>query len=115
MRWRREKFPTPGGSCRSLAGIATVYGLDDRGSGAGNFSLLHCIQTDSDPTQPPIQWVPGDLSMAVKWPGPEADHSLPSSAEVKKCVEPYPRSPNTPSRRGVQLQKARGLYMCVNV
>jgi hypothetical protein len=35
------------------------------------------------PTQPPIQWVPGALSLGVKWPGREADHSPPSSAEVK--------------------------------
>jgi hypothetical protein len=35
------------------------------------------------PTKPPIQWVPGALSLAVKWPEHEADHSPPSSAEVK--------------------------------
>jgi hypothetical protein len=35
------------------------------------------------PTQPPIQWVPEALSLGVKRPGCEADHSLPSSAEVK--------------------------------
>jgi hypothetical protein len=34
-------------------------------------------------TQPPIQWVPGVLSLGVKWQGCEADHLLPSSAEVK--------------------------------
>jgi hypothetical protein len=34
-------------------------------------------------TQPPIQWVLGDLSMGVKRPGREADHSSVSSAEVK--------------------------------
>jgi len=32
------------------------------------------------PTQPPVQWVPG-----VKWPGHEADHSHPSSDEVKNA------------------------------
>jgi hypothetical protein len=31
----------------------------------------------------PIQWVPGALSLVVKWPGREADHSPPSGAEVK--------------------------------
>jgi len=35
------------------------------------------------PTQPPIQWVPGALSMGVKQPGHKADHSPLSSAEVK--------------------------------
>jgi hypothetical protein len=29
------------------------------------------------PTQPPIQWVPGALSLGVKRPGREADHSPP--------------------------------------
>jgi hypothetical protein len=33
---------------------------------------------------PPIQWVPGDLSPGLKRPGREADHSPPTSAEVKK-------------------------------
>jgi hypothetical protein len=44
--------------------------------GAGSFSLHHCVQTGSIATQPP-------LSLGVKRPGREADHSLPSSAEVK--------------------------------
>jgi hypothetical protein len=52
------------------------------------------------PTQPPIQWVPGALSLGVKLPGREADHSPPSSTEFKG-VELYLRSPNTPSWRGV--------------
>jgi hypothetical protein len=34
------------------------------------------------PTQPPIQWVPRYLSLAVKQLGGEADHSPPTSAEV---------------------------------
>jgi hypothetical protein len=37
------------------------------------------------PTQPPIQWIPGTLSLCVKRPGHEADHLLPSSAEVKNA------------------------------
>jgi hypothetical protein len=35
------------------------------------------------PTQPPIHWVPGTLSPGLKRQGREADHSSPSSAEVK--------------------------------
>jgi hypothetical protein len=35
------------------------------------------------PTQPPIQWVLGALSLGVKWQGHKADCSPPSSAEVK--------------------------------
>jgi len=30
-------------------------------------------------------WVPGALSLRVKWPGREADHSPSSSAEVKNA------------------------------
>jgi hypothetical protein len=40
----------------------------------------------------------------VKRPGREADHSLPSSAEVKERVELYRHSPNKPSWRGAQLK-----------
>jgi hypothetical protein len=57
-------------------------------------------RTALGPTQPPIQWVPGDLSLGVKRQGCEADHSPPSSAEVKECVELYLHSPTTPSWRG---------------
>jgi hypothetical protein len=35
------------------------------------------------PTQPPIQWVLGSLLAGLKRPGCEADHSPPSSGEVK--------------------------------
>jgi hypothetical protein len=38
------------------------------------------------PTQPPIQWVRGALSLRVKRPGREADHSPPNSAEVKEML-----------------------------
>jgi hypothetical protein len=56
------------------------------------------------PTQPPIQWVPGALTLEeVKRPGREADHSPPSNAKVKEWVELYLHSPNTPSWRGAQL------------
>jgi hypothetical protein len=40
----------------------------------------------------------------VKRPGREADHSPPSSAEVKEWVELYLHSPNTPPWRGAQLK-----------
>jgi hypothetical protein len=75
----------------SSVGIALGYGLDDRGyrvrfpAGARNFSLHHRVQNGSGDTQPPIQWVPGALSLGVKRPGREADHSPPSSAEVKNA------------------------------
>jgi len=34
------------------------------------------------PTQPPIQWVLQDLSLGVKQAEREADHSIPSGADV---------------------------------
>jgi hypothetical protein len=55
-------------------------------------------------TQSPIQWVLGALSLVVKRLGREADHSSPFSAEVKKCVELYVHSLNTPSWCGAQLK-----------
>jgi hypothetical protein len=56
------------------------------------------------PTWPPIQWVPGALSLIVMWLGHEADHSPPSSVEVKKCMELYLHSPHMPSWYGTQLK-----------
>jgi hypothetical protein len=71
--------------------IALGYGLYDRGSrvrfpvGAGNFSLHHRVpRMAMGPTQPPLQWVPGALSLGVKRPEHEAEHLPPSSAEVKE-------------------------------
>jgi hypothetical protein len=57
-----------------------------------------------DITLPIIQWVWGPLSLGVKRPGREADHSPPSSAEVKEWVKLYLHSPNTPSWRGAKLK-----------
>jgi hypothetical protein len=36
------------------------------------------------PTQPPIQWVPDALSLGLKQPEREVNHSPPSTAEVKE-------------------------------
>jgi len=60
------------------------------------------------PTQPLIQWVSGALSLGGKAAGLEADHSPPSSTEVKECIEIYLYSPSTPSWCGAQLKKAQG-------
>jgi hypothetical protein len=75
-------------------GIALGYGTDDRGSrlrfpggGLGIFLFTTASRTALEPTQPPIQWVPGAPSLGVKRPGREVDHSPPSSVEVKECVE----------------------------
>jgi hypothetical protein len=69
--------------------MALGYGLDDRGFGSqkrlGIFLVTTESRSDLGPTQPPIEWVPGVLSLWVKLPGREADHSPPSSAEVKNA------------------------------
>jgi hypothetical protein len=63
----------------SVVGIATGYGLDDRGVGVQVpvGPRIFLSSTSSRPalgsTEPPIRWVPGALSPRVKRPGREAD------------------------------------------
>jgi hypothetical protein len=71
--------------------------------GLGIFLFTAASRMALGPTQSPIQWVAGALSLGVKRPRREADHSPPSRAEVKECVELYLHSPNTPSWRGAAL------------
>jgi hypothetical protein len=71
-------------------GIATGFGLGDRGFGVEssrvkNFHFSTSSKPTLGPTHPPIQWVPRPLSPGVKRKGREADHSPQTSAEVKKC------------------------------
>jgi hypothetical protein len=74
----------------SSVGIALGYGLEDRGSrvrfpaGTGNFSLHHCVQDGSGAHSASYPMLPGALSLGVKRPGREADHSPPSSVGVKE-------------------------------
>jgi hypothetical protein len=67
--------------------IALDYGLDDWGLDSqqelGIFIFTASRQA-LGPTQHPIQWAQGALSLGVKRPGREADHSPTSSAEVKE-------------------------------
>jgi hypothetical protein len=69
----------------AVVGIATGYGLYDRGIGVPspgrvkNFLFSVSSRPALGSTQHPIQWVP-----RVKRPRREADHSPPTSAEVKK-------------------------------
>jgi hypothetical protein len=65
-----------------------VLGFDSL-RGLRIFLFTTASRTALRPTQPPIQWVPGVLSMGLKRSGREADHSPPSSAEVKEWVELY--------------------------
>jgi hypothetical protein len=75
-----------------IAPPAMILGFDFR-RGLGIFLFTTASRMALGPTQPPIQWVPGALSLGLKRPGREADHLPPSSAEVKECVELYLHSP----------------------
>jgi hypothetical protein len=79
-----------------------ILGFDSR-RGLGIFLFTTAFRTALGPTYP-IHWVPDAFSLGVKRPGREADHSPPSSAEVKECVELYLHFPNTPSWLGAQLK-----------
>jgi hypothetical protein len=82
----------------SAVGITTGYGLDDRGVRVRVPVEARIFFMSFRPvpgtTQPPIQWVPEDLSPGVKRSEREVDHSLPTGAEVKKTwiytsIPPY--------------------------
>jgi hypothetical protein len=63
----------------------TTEGSEFASPGGGkNFLFSTSSRPALGSTQPPIQWVPGALSMGVKRPGREADHSPSTSVEVKK-------------------------------
>jgi hypothetical protein len=72
-------------ACVSLMGWTIgVLGFDSR-RGLGIFLFTTASRMALGPTQPPIQWVPGALSLGVKQPEREVDHSPPCSAEVKNA------------------------------
>jgi hypothetical protein len=95
--WQRKTFRQPPG--------CFDRGFDSR-RGLGIFLFTTATRTALGPTHPSIQWIPEPLSLGVKRPAREADHSSPSSAEVKEWVELYLRSPNTPPWRGAQWKRS---------
>jgi len=62
---------------------ATIWMIGGSGpnQGLGIFLLTTMSTLTLGPSQPPILWVPGALSLWIKLPGCEADHSSPSSAD----------------------------------
>jgi hypothetical protein len=88
------------GSWDSVVGIATGYGMEDRGAGA---RVPVGSRIFSSPRRPNRLWGPPNLlsneyrrlfPLGVKGPGLEADHSTPTSAEVTKmwiCTSTPPR------------------------
>jgi hypothetical protein len=83
-----QKIPKICTGAGKVSGIALGYGLDDRGFESRQGLRIFLFTTASRlalvPTQYPIQWVPGALSLEVKRPGLEADHSHPSRAGIKE-------------------------------
>jgi hypothetical protein len=95
------KYEAISGSQDSVVGIATglwVGRPKGRSSSPGmvkNFLFSTSSIPALGPTKNPIQWVPGAFSLGVKRPGSKADHTPPTSAEVKKMwiytsTPPYP-------------------------
>jgi hypothetical protein len=74
-----------------------VSGVDSW-QGLGIFLFTTLSTPTLGPIQPPIQWVMWALSLGLKWPGHEADHSYSTIAEVKNAWI-YFHSPNTSSWR----------------
>jgi hypothetical protein len=72
----------------SSVGTATGYGLGSQGIRSssprrGKIVLSTSSRQALGSTQPPFQWVPGALPPDVKRPRREADHSSPTSTEIK--------------------------------
>jgi hypothetical protein len=90
---RNEGIMFPKFKARSRVSSGSIvydYGLDDRAIGvrfpAGQriFPVASVSRPALGPTQPPVRWVSGLLSLGVKArPGRDADHSPPSSVEVE--------------------------------
>jgi hypothetical protein len=76
MELRRciQKFPDWPSGARTANGTALCHYVQ----------LYRYFVSQSSEFWPPIQWVLGALSLGVKLPGREANHSPPSSAEVKE-------------------------------
>jgi hypothetical protein len=94
----------------SVVGMATSYGLDDRGVG---IRVPVGSRIFSFPNRPDRLWDPpnllcneyrGLLYPGVKRPGREVDHSPPTSAEVKKMWI-YTSTSHTPSWRSAVVHK----------
>jgi hypothetical protein len=92
----------------SVVGIATGYGLGDRGIGVrvpvGFKNFLHVVQTGC--VVHPTSY---RMDTGLERPGREADHSPPASAEVKK-MRIYTSVPHTPSWRSASLVKHRDTF-----
>jgi hypothetical protein len=81
----------PGNLSRYSDGLRAERLVLDSRQGQDIFFFSAASRLALGPTQPPIQWVP-----VVKGPGREANHSPPSSVEVKNggAIPPLPHMPS---------------------
>jgi hypothetical protein len=97
-------------------GLRTSWMIGGLSPGSGwEFSPHHRVQNGSG-AHPPIQWLSGGVSLGVKRPGCEADHSPPSSDEVKKAWRYTSTHLMCLNSVVLSLKKAQGqlyLYLCV--
>jgi hypothetical protein len=70
--------------CWSTGWKIRVLGFDSRRR-LGIFLFTIVFRTALGSIQPPILWITGALSLGVKRPRREADHSPPSRAEVENA------------------------------
>jgi hypothetical protein len=98
-----------------VVGIATSYGLDDRGS---ELESRGGVKNFLSPRPPDWFWGPpnflsngywGFFPLGVKRQGCEADHSPPTSIEAKKMWI-YTSTPHTPLLRSAYLVKHRDTF-----
>jgi hypothetical protein len=89
-------------SCNKIARVVQSVERQAKGWTAGvqeSFLYSAASRSTLEPTQPHIQWALGTIFPRVKLPEREADHSPPSSAEVKNSGAITPL-PHTSSCRG---------------
>jgi hypothetical protein len=87
-------------------------------AGAGDFSFHHRVQTGSGAHPASYPMGTGASFRGGKAAGSGADHSSPSSAEVKEFAELYLHSTDTPSWCGSVKKKAQGhlhLYIYIYI
>jgi hypothetical protein len=106
--WKANSHSARQEISRLLRNPATVWkmgvlGFDSR-RGLGIFLFTTASRTALVPTQPPIQSVPGALSLGLRRARREADRSPPYSTEVIEWVELCLHTPITPSSRSAQLK-----------
>jgi hypothetical protein len=101
----------PSGSWDSTVGIATGYGLDDRGvkvkspGRVKNFYFSALSKPTLGPTQPPIQWVPGSFFRG----GLKLTTRILLVLRSRKCGTIHP-VPHMPSWHCAQLVKHTGQF-----